>query len=135
MDNEINVTLRPRRSRGSSAGVLLAETAVFVGPADGRYSATWFVIAPQESAPCIVELPEGEQLVRITLDGRPALARPVDHRRTQVQLGPPNFPQSLEVVTRGAERSDSAARLIEIGRPALLQSDQRMPVELSLWTL
>ncbi len=72
--DSINVTLRPRGNRASSASIRLAETAVHVGSADGMLTLTRFVLAPEGLDQCVVKLPAGERLVRITLDGHPALA-------------------------------------------------------------
>ena len=73
--DSINVALRPRGNRASSASIRLAETAVHVGPANGMLTLTRYVLAPEGLDQCVVKLPAGERLVQITLDGHPALAR------------------------------------------------------------
>ena len=131
----MNVSLRPRPTGGSSASVRLAETIVFVGPNGGQFAVTRFVIEPQGLSQCTVVLPGDERLVRAMLDGHPALVRALDQRRWQMQLGPPNLPQTLEIVSRRFEQVDVGARLFELSRPQLQQLDQLIPVELSLWSL
>jgi hypothetical protein len=133
--DSFNVALRPRNDRASSASIRLAETAVHVGSAEGMLTLTRFVLAPEGLDQCVVKLPAGERLVRSTLGGHPALARQLDPRRVQVQLGPPNLPQSLDVVTRTVERPQDLSQLVEMRRPVLEQSGQPIPVEFSLWTL
>jgi hypothetical protein len=130
-----DVTLRARTGGATSARVRLAETATFVGPEGGRLADTRFIIVPHGLSQCAIELPSEERLVRITLDDRPALARQLDQQHWQAQLGPAELPQLLEIVTRTVPRVDPRARLVELRRPILIQADQRIPVELSLWTL
>ena len=130
-----DAVLRPRTAGGLSAGVRLAETATFVGPAGGRFSDTSFIIVPQGLGQCAIEIPGDERLVRISLDGRPALARQLDQQHWQAQLGTAELPQLLEVVTRTVSTVEPHARFIELRRPMLTQADRRIPVELSLWTL
>jgi hypothetical protein len=130
-----DATLRPRTGGATSARVRLAETATFVGPEGGRLADTRFIIVPHGLNQCSIELSSEERLVRITLDDRPALARQLDQQHWQAQLGPAELPQVLEIVTRTVPRVGPRARFVELRRPILIQADQRIPVELSLWTL
>jgi len=129
-----NVVLRPPATGESSARVRLAETATFVRPGGGRYAKTRFILVPQGLSQCVIELPGDERLVRISLDGHPALARPLDQQHWQAQLGPAELPQQLEVVTRTVSSVEPHARFVELRRPTLTQADRRLPIELSLWT-
>lgn len=107
---------------------------MLVGATGGRYADTRFVLVPQGLSQCVIELPRDERLVRITLDGHPALARPLDQQHWQAQLGPAELPQVLEVVTRMISTVGPRARFVELRRPTLTQADHRIPVDLSLWT-
>jgi hypothetical protein len=122
-------------SQGSAAELRLAETAVFVDAAGHQFTVTRFIISPQGTNECTLELPNGQRLIRITLDGRPALARSLDHRSWQVQLGPPNLPQTLEIVSRSIGEADMEARFVELSRPVITQSGQPIRAEISLWSL
>jgi hypothetical protein len=129
------VALRPRSTASASASISLAETAIGLGAGGATTAVARFVIIPAGLAECQLELPEGDRLVRATLEGEAALLRPLDHRHWQVQLGPPNLPQVLEIVTRGVDQSLDRSTEVEVHRPVLLQSAQPIPVDLSLWTL
>jgi hypothetical protein len=45
------------------------------------------------------------------------------------------LPQTLDIVSRSVDRISLPSRLVEMRRPMLEQSGQRIPVDLSLWTL
>lgn len=131
----VNVALRPRATRASAANIRLADTAVRVAAGGGQVSVTRFVIAPEGLSHCTVKLPDGDELVRLQLDGHAALARSLDPRSWQVQLGPPELPQVLEVVTRSAMPTAGAARVVSLARPNLENAGETIPIEFSLWTL
>jgi hypothetical protein len=129
------VALRSPEQRASLSVVRLAEMTVLVGPAGGQFMATRFTIVPQGLSECLLELPDGARLIRVALDGHPAITRPLEHHRLWVQLGPPNLPQTLDVVTRAAASTDAGLRRLRVRRPSLVQLDQTVPVEVSLWSL
>lgn len=133
--DSINVALRPRTTRASSANVRLAETAVRVGPQGGMVTVTRFVLAPEGLPNCLLKLPDDSELVRLQLDGHTALARSIDPQTWQIQLGPPDLPQILEVATQSREATTVDAGAVELQRPVLENSGQPIPVEFSLWTL
>ena len=128
------VMLRHSSANASLARVRLTETTVRLADG-GRYAVTRFVLVPDGLNQCIVKLPPNEHLVRVALDGHAALARSLEAGRWQVQLGPPNLPQTLEIVSRVADQSDQMARQVELSRPVLEQSGRPIPVDLSLWRL
>ncbi len=131
----IGVTLRPRVNRVGDANIRLAETKVQISSAGGMLSTTRFIIVPQSLSQCVVELPPHVQLVGATLDGHTVFARQLESNRWQIQLGTPNLPQTLEIVSRLVLKTDTPLRRVELSRPVLEQSRQRLPVELSLWSL
>jgi hypothetical protein len=135
MSDAINVSLRPRAPHAASANVELAETAIHIDAAGRMFAITRFVLAPEGLDHCDVELPAGQRMVRMALDGHPALARAIDPRHWQVQLGAPSLPQKLDIVTQATEPSAFSATSVEASRPILKQSEKPIPIDLSLWTI
>ncbi len=144
--DSMSVALRPRDVRTTSARVRLAETVAHRDAKGGEFSLTRFIIAPAGLTQCVIALPEGERMVQATLDGHAALVRALDERHSQVQLGPPNLPQTLDVVTRATDLSERvraepdrasllSSRRFQLSRPTLEQLGRPIPVDLGLWTL
>jgi hypothetical protein len=137
-DSIVDATSAPLQipsADGKSASVRLVETTTFLGTTGGEFSVSRFIIDPQGLDQCAVRLPVGQRLIRLSLDGHPALAQRVDPRRWRVQLSSPNLPQTLEIVARRVSRNADIDRTTELKRPGLEQAGQPIPVELSLWSL
>lgn len=129
-----HVALAPQQVTQPTASVRMADTVVFRGPAGNQLIATRFVLVPQGLTDCELQLPDGQQLVCVKLDGQPARIRLRDEQRWAVSLGAPQLPQILDVVSRDAGPAAQGGRRVELQRPALLASGGPLPVEMSLWS-
>lgn len=118
-----------------SASIRLAETATLIGPNGSAYVVTRFIVVPQGNSSFLLRLPDDRRLVRISLNRHPALLQEVDPWRWRVEIGPPNLPQLLEIVTQNDRAVDVDRRTIDLRRATLSQSGETVPVELSLWCL
>jgi hypothetical protein len=123
------------RTADESPSVRFVDTTGLVDAAGGQILVSRFVLAPRGLRQCVLRLPEGQQLVRVELDDRPALLQPQGPNQWQVSLGPPNLPQLLEVTTRTADTIPTERGTIELLRPTLLALGKPISVELSLWSL
>ena len=130
----ISVTLRPQPPRADLASVRLAETSSYIGAGGGQLNVTRYLIAPAGLDQCEIKIPEQETLVRVSVDGRPALVRSLDPQRFQLQLSHPLLPQTVDVVTQSAARRAQANNRLEMTQPMLEQSGRVIPIDLSLWT-
>jgi hypothetical protein len=131
----INVSLRPRATRGDSASVRLAETTAQRGTDGTLLEVTRFLVAPAGLDHCEMHLPAGRTLIRTEVNGRPALVREIAPRCVEVQFRHPQLPQMLEVVTRSNASENKAAKQVELSQPLLKESGRALTVDLSLWTL
>ncbi len=129
------IELGLQKSTQPVATVRLADTVVVANSSGGQLLTTRFVITPQNVTECDLRLPKNQELISVGLDSRPALIRSLGGPLWRIQLGPPQFPQWIEVVTRGTADTASNGRTIAISRPALFIGDKPIDVEMSLWSL
>jgi hypothetical protein len=132
--DDSDVSLRPEPPSRSRSVIWLAEMTNQLGPS-GEFLISNFVISPQGRSDCVLRLPGSQRLLRVALDGHPAIMRSLNSRRWWVQLGPPNLPQTLQVVTLVRASDDDRPWQISLRRPTLWQHDEPMPTELSLWSV
>jgi hypothetical protein len=117
----------------SSARIRLADTKIAVGDRGGQLIETRVVLDSKGLPELTVRLPSDQELVSVTLDGRPALAFQTAAMHWRVSLGPPQLPQVLEIVSRSMGQGVAPKRL-ELRRPALQAGNSSIPVDVSLWT-
>ena len=134
-ERPIHVELQPQATDSSDATVKLADSRVIIGPFGGQLIESQMVVVSQDLMECVLELPPGQRLVRVTSDGIQALTRQLDERHWAVPLGAARLPQLLEVVTLSPAVQPSGDGSNELLRPTLLHKNQPIPVEISLWTL
>ena len=127
------VSMRPSTLVGPSTAVRFAETIVLEDLAGGAVTVTQFVVVPSRASEVTIKLPAGQRLVDIRLNGEPVLPRTSDPEGWNVQLGPPQLPQRLEIVSQSVARNTSSRH--ELNRPVLFDGDAPISVEMSLWSV
>lgn len=127
------VALDARPADGATAGVRVADTQI-VASDEGHALETSFVLDARALTQCTLQLPRGDELIEVRLDGHPAMTRPLGAQRWSVELGPPNLPQVLDVTSR-SRSEDAPGGKRKWQRPELLVGERSIPVELSLWTV
>src|SRR5205807_8887293 len=98
--DSFRVASRPESVPEVSPQIRLADTAVVAGTFGAQLIATRLILAPHGLSDCTLQIPGGQILVTVELDGRPVLARSIDRSHWQLALGAPQLPQSLEIVSR-----------------------------------
>ena len=97
------------------AEITLATTKLTRG-ADGRiHGRTVFALAPQGLTACELRIPSGCDIIRATIDDRPALVRAVSTERLQIELVSGRLPQEVAVEFAVAEGGRQ-----EVNLPALV---------------
>jgi hypothetical protein len=132
-NNEIDVTLRPQPLRADLASVRLAETSSFTGDTSDLH-ATRFLLSPAGLDRCDIRIDKPQSLVRVSVNGHPALQRQLDSRLVQVQLDHSTLPQVLDIVVQ-SDRTQDQPNQVTLVQPALEQAGRAIPVDLSLWTI
>jgi hypothetical protein len=147
--SSFQVALRPVVVEQPVATVRLVDTFVSSGPSGNRVVYTCMVVVSQNLPECILELPQDQELLRVSADGRPAAVRPAAVRPAAVPpaaarpgresqwrltLGPAQLPQFIEILSRSVSEDGATARRVELARPRLLIGDAPIPVEMSLWS-
>jgi hypothetical protein len=128
-----HVALRTERAREAAPRIRLADSAISAGNRGSQLIVTRLIVATDGLPECTLQLPADQELVSVTLDGRPALTHPVSATSWRTALGAPQLPQSIEIVSRSTN-SDQDSRQSELRRPTLLAGGKPIPVELSLWS-
>jgi hypothetical protein len=93
------------------------------------------MVVVSELSECVLELPEGQELVEVHSDGRSALVRKLNGRSWRLPLNAARLPQFIEIVTCSVEGGPVGTPRFELSRPRLLNDDRPIPVELSLWSV
>lgn len=132
---DFRVALVPSPPDRSIPRVRLADTWAALD-LDGReVVVTTMVIVSPDAAELELYIPSGQELVGITANGSPMLARQLDDRRWQLAALTANLPQWLEVITCSDGRPRLPSTRVEVARPRLWRGDDPVPVELSLWSV
>ena len=132
--NPFHVAVRTEATRQAAPRIRLADTSISAGNRGGELIVTRLVIASGGLSECTLQLPADQELVSVTLDGRPALANPASATTWHVALGAPQLPQSIAIVSRSTGNNLNRQQT-ELRRPILLSGDKPIPVEVSLWSL
>lgn len=134
VSDAFRIALEQPQSVQPAASVRLVDTTVIAGTSGGQIVTTRFALAPQQLTECDIQLPEGQELMAVYLDSRPANVCAAEEGRCHVQLGPTQLPQWLEVVSHAKGEPTSKARVIELRRPTLFDGDKPLGVEMGLWS-
>jgi hypothetical protein len=132
--NPFQVALRPAVVDRPGATVRLADTFVGIGPLGDQLVFARMVVVSQNVADCTLEVPSDQELLKVTVDGRPAAVRPQGKYRWRLPLGSSQVPQFVETFSRSVSGNPSSGLHFALSRPRLLIRDAPMPVEMSLWS-
>jgi hypothetical protein len=133
------VALRPTVVERPGATVRLVDTFVQTDPDGNRLVYTRMVVVSQNLPDCILKLPRDHELLRVSVDGRPAALRPAavppsGESQWRLTLGPAQLPQFIEILSSSLSDDGGSPRRVDLSRPRLLIGDAPIPVEISLWS-
>jgi hypothetical protein len=134
LTSPFQVALRPVPEGPSGATVRLVDTFIGLGPAGNKLILTRIVVVSQNLSECTLALPNDQELLKVSADGRPAAVKPQGGHRWRLMLGPSQLPQFFEILSRTQAGNRQNASRFELPRPRLLVQDDAMPVEMSLWS-
>ena len=125
----VDAVLKTVEPLSGAPRIRLADYVVACTPDAVRGSAR-FDVLPVGAATCLVEMPDPLQLLDVTVDGAPAIVRPTEGRRWEIEIGPTQLPRRVRVAFSGPATWNSA-QTVRLGGPVLVD----LPVDRTLWTV
>ncbi len=127
--DQFQASLRGVQRAASTARVRLADIHLAWQPDGLCQGVASFDIEPAGATRCKLELPTAHQLVHASIEGLPALLVKTGDNVWQVNLGPAQLPQRLDVVFRGPYSGAGEHKRFEAPRLPELEVDE------TLWTI
>jgi len=123
-----SATIRPL---GAKAEVCLADISVAWHDDGECHGVATFDLESANLLECPLNVPEGHNLVQVTVAGSPVIPTAVAENQWLLPLGPDSLPQRIEVVFDGAVLEPDAEGLVVFHAPTL----GNLPVRKTLWTI
>jgi hypothetical protein len=127
---KFSAVARLRDRSGGAPTVRLADHEVALTSGGSLVAHSRLDLAPNGARQVTLELPPGQQLVDVSVEGLPAQLSRIGSRRWTIALVADRLPQRIEVVTRGTLPAGSGAN-VALAAPRLAEAS----AERSLWTL
>lgn len=127
------VALRPRVVP-LTGRVRLSDTRAYLGEDGSRVLFTRLIVIPYDLSTCTLQVPNGQQLISVDLDGRPAFLREQSANEWLISVGPTHFPRVLDIITRSVADAETA-RSIQLRQPRLLAEGRPISAEVTLWSV
>jgi hypothetical protein len=130
--DEFEATLRSVQRAVETPHVPLVDVRIACRDSGEGYGTVSFDLYPGGSTTCPLWVPEGVELLDVTVEDIPATAAPKGPGRWQLDLGPAQFPHHIEVVFRSkAKNTSQRTGACRLAVPRLGD----LPVEQTVWTV
>jgi hypothetical protein len=127
------IATRSESTPESAPRIRVADVSIVAGDRGSQRVTTRLILAMHGLNDCILQLPAGQKLISVELDGHSTMTRRVSDAKWQLAIGSPRLPQSLVIVCHLAA-DDADPNRIALQRPTLLANGQSIPAEVSLWS-